>query len=234
MIGFLRRYQKSLFIISIGILLIGIFVGLGGYLLSSNDMSEAVASVGATKIPYSRFVASLNQYEDVLQNKGVNLSDDDIAKIKQDLLRDMIVNALLAQQAEKMGLKTTDEQLAIDIENTPAFQNNGSFNQDIYIQALQSIFHESPQQYETQRRTSLLAAQFKQMVYESAKLTPDEIKSAYAAAHKGSLRKFAKDERAFASQMQQQRALELINFYLRQIVPQVQIRTYLKQREEGT
>ncbi len=234
MIGFLRRYQKSLFIISIGILLIGIFVGLGGYLLSSNDMSEAVASVGSTKIPYSRFVSSLNQYEDALSSKGVTPTDDQLAKIKQDLLRDMIVNALLAQQAKKMGLQVTDEQLAVDIENTPAFQNNGSFNQDIYFQAVQSVFHESPQQYEAQRRNALLAAQFKQMVYESAKLTPAEIKSAYAAAHKGSARKFAKDGRAFAAQMQQQRALDLINFYLRQIVPQVQIRTYLKQREEGT
>ncbi len=234
MIGFLRQYQKSLFVISIGILLIGIFVGLGGYLLSSNDMSEAVASVGSTKIPYSRFVNSLNQYEDVLRNKGVNITDADAKKIKQDLLRDMIVNVILAQQAGKMGLKTTDEQLAMDIENTPAFQNSGAFNQDLYFQAVQSIFHESAQQYEAQRRESLKASEFKQIVYESAKLTPDEIKAGYAAAHKGSTRGFAKNRQAFAAQMQQQRALELINLDLRQILPQLQIRTYLQQREQGS
>ncbi|MHB2026578.1 MAG: SurA N-terminal domain-containing protein [Elusimicrobiota bacterium] len=233
MIGFLRRYQKTLFIVSIGILLIGIFVGLGGYLLSSNDMSESVASVGSTKIPYSTFVNRLNQYESVLESRGAVISDADAAKLKQDMLRDMIVNVLLARKSRDMGLRVTDEQLAMDIENTPAFQNAGAFNQDLYFQAVRGIFHETPPQYEADRRRSLAAAEFKQLVFESSKLTPFEIKSAYAAAHKGSLRDFAKKGPAFAAQLQQQRALDLVNFYLRQTISQVPIHTYLAQREAG-
>ena len=56
MMSFLRRYKTTLFIATIAIFLIGTFVGLGGYLFTSRDTSQSVASVGSTKIPYQDYV----------------------------------------------------------------------------------------------------------------------------------------------------------------------------------
>lgn len=233
MISFLQRYQKTLFISTIAIFLLGTFVGLGGYLFTSRDMGGAVASVGGTKIPYRVFTARVNQYADAVRAKGGDVTDDMLKQIKQTMLRDMIVDELLTQKAEKMGLVVTDEELARDIQSTPGFQRGGQFSQDVYFAALRSVFHETPQQYESERRRQIEAAKFKALVYQSSKLTPDELKQSYAKQHKGSLKGFEKDQEKFAALAQQQRAIELINYYLHQLQSQVEIRTYLEQRESG-
>ncbi len=233
MISWFSRYQKPLFIGTVAIFLIGTFVGLGGYLLTSSDSSSAVASVGSTKIPYSIFISRVNQYADALRNRGTDVTDQVLAQIKQEMLRDMIVEYLLANKAEKMGLRVTNQQLADDIESTPAFQHDGAFNQQLYFYAVRSVYHASPKAYEKMRKRQLLSSLFKQMIYQSVKLVPGEVREAYAREHKGLLKGYAKDKRKFAEQLRQAQALDILNYYLRQLVTEIPIRSYLKQREAG-
>ena len=234
MISLLRRYRKSLFVGIITVFLIGIFVGLGGYLFTSRDVSLAVATVGRVKIPYQLFLVRLNRTLDALRGRGTDLSDEEVREIKQAMLRDMIVDELLAERAEEMGLVVTDEDVARDIRGTPAFQQDGVFRQDLYFQAIRSQLRETPEGYEAQRRRALAAVKLKQLIYHRAKLTPQELREAYAQDHKGSLKDFEKEKEAFGARVQQQRALDLINYYLRQLSTQVEIRSYLEQRETGT
>lgn len=233
MMEFLRRHQKAAFLATIVIFLLGTFVGLGGYLFTSHDMGGAVASVGKDKIPYSVFSARVNEYADAVRAKGGDVTDDMLNQIKQGMLRDMIVDDLLTQKADALGIVVTDGELARDIQNTPLFQRDGQFSQDLYYGALRSVYHETPEMYEAERREQIKAAKFKQLVYQTAKLTPDELKEQYAQAHKGSMKGFDKDKDSFAAQAQQQRAIDLINYYLRQLTTQVEIHTYLKERETG-
>lgn len=234
MISFLRRYQKTLFIAVITIFLIGTFVGLGGYLFTSKDMSESVASVGAAKIPYSRFIARVNQYVDGIRGRGADVTDEMVRQIKQEMVRDMIVDELLLVKADEYGLIVTDAELARDVRNTPAFQRNGGFSEDAYFQAVRQIFRETPQGYEETRRRTMLTSKLKQLIFQSAKLAPAELKDLYARDHKGSLKDFEKDKVSFASSAQQKRALDLINYYLRQLSTQVEVRSFLDQRESGS
>lgn len=233
MTSFLRRHKTALFIATITIFLLGTFVGLGGYLFTSRDMGGAVASVGKTKIDYDEYVNRVNQYEDALRARGTDVDDKMGAEIKQGVLREMIVDELLQQKATEMGLAVPDSELSRDIQNTPAFQRDGRFDQQLYFARVREAFHDSPESYEKQRRKQLLAMKLKQMIYHSAKLTPSELQDEYKAAHKGSLKGFDKDKEAFAAKAQQARALDLINYYLRQLAQQVEIRTYLQQRESG-
>lgn len=233
MISLLRRYRKSLFIGVIAIFLIGTFVGLGGYLFTSRDTSLAVASVGSVKIPYQRYLARVNQYADALRSRGTDIDEKVLKEIKQGMLRDMIVDELLVAKADEMGLVVTDGELARDIQNTPSFQRGGAFNQDLYFQAVRAVFRDTPQAYEETRRHALKAIKLKQLLYHAAKLTPAELQEAYAQENKGSLKDFDKKKDEFAAKVQQQRALDLINYYLRQMSTQVEIRSYLEQRETG-
>ena len=234
MIATLRKYHRGLFIAVIVIFLIGTFVGLGGYLFTSRDTAGAVAQVGSTKIPYQRYAVRVNQYLDALQSRGIDVIDEVRKEVKQGILHDIIIDVLLEKKADEMGIVVTDDDLARDIQSTPAFQREGQFNQDVYFNAVRSVFHEGPEQFEQDRRTSLKTARLKQLIYQSAKLTPDEIKDLYAQANKGSMKNFDKERAAFAGKIQQQRALDLINYYLRQLSAQVEIRSYLDQREQGT
>lgn len=233
MISWFSRHQKPLFIGTVAIFLIGTFVGLGGYLLTSRDSSGVVASVGSSKIPYSIFEARVNQYADALRNRGTDVSDQALAQIKQEMLRDMIVEYLLAQKAREMGLKVTNEQLAQDIESTPAFQHDGVFNQRLYFYAVREVYHDSPKAYEKMRRRQILSALFRQMIYETVKFVPGEVQRAYVEAHHGSLKNYAKNRADFTAKLRQTRALDILNYYLRQLVTKVEIRSYLKARESG-
>ncbi len=233
MTSFLRRHKKALFIATISIFLLGTFVGLGGYLFTSRDMSMAVASIGRAKIPYDAYVQRVNQYEDALRARGTDVDDKVSQQIKQEVLREMIVDELLQQKAAEIGLSVPDSELARDIQNTPAFQEDHQFNQQLYFARIRQVFHESPEMYEQDRRKQLLAMKLKQLIYHSAKLTPAELEQEYKDLHKGSLKGFDKDKDAFAAKAQQQRALDLVNYYLRQLAQQVEIRTYLEQRERG-
>ncbi|MDD5656138.1 MAG: SurA N-terminal domain-containing protein [Elusimicrobia bacterium] len=233
MISFLRRYRRALFVAVIAIFLIGTFVGLGGYLFTRSDTTEAVASVGSTKIPYSRFLVRVNQYADALRSRDQEVSEAEMKEIKVGMLRDMIVDELLLTEAGKMGIRVTDDELARDIRATPAFQSGGQFNPQLYFQVVRGVFKQTPQGYEETRRRAIQVGRLKQLIFQSAKLAPGELKELYAAQNKGSLKGFEKAKAEFAAKTQQTRALDLINHLLRQLSSQQEIRTYLDQRESG-
>jgi peptidyl-prolyl cis-trans isomerase D len=260
MISFLNRYRRALFIATVAVFLLGTFVGLSGYLFTSRDMTQNVASVGSVKIPYQSFRARVDQYIEVMRNRNGDLSDAAIKELKVDMLREMIVDEMLLVKAHEMGIKVTDEELARDIRATSAFQSGGEFSPEAYFHAVRSAFHETPQGYEEMRRRSLVVGRLKQIIFQSAKLTPGELAPVYAkdrdAAEKDFQRALAlrhKDpeaakltpaefkERYFqqrkesvATQAQQMRALELINSVLRQLSSQVEVKSFLEQRESGT
>lgn len=233
MMSFLRRHKTTFFIATIATFLIGTFVGLGGYLFTSRDMSGTVASVGTTKISYQDYITRVNQYSEAVRSRGGEVSDDMGKEIKQGVLREMIVDELLQQKADEMGLVVTDGELSRDIQMTPAFQRDGKFDQQLYFARVRQVFRDSPEAYERNRRKAIKAMKVKQMIFHSAKLAPSEVAEAYKSANKGGMKDFEKNKAAFETKAQQARALDLINYYLKQLAQQVEIRTYLEQRESG-
>ena len=233
MISFLNRYRKALFISTTAVFLLGTFVGLGGYLFTSRDMGQAVASVGSTKIPYMRFLARVNQYADSARNRNGEVTEAQLKAIKVEMMRGMIVDELLLVKADELGIVVTDEELARDVRGTPAFQSGGEFNPQAYAQALRTMLHDTPQGYEETRRRAIKSGRLKQLIYQAAKISPDELEEFYAKEHKGKLKDYQKEKDAFAGRVRQARALDLINFLLRQLSGQVEVRTYLDQRERG-
>lgn len=233
MIRFLSRYRKPIFVSIVIVFLLGIFVGLGGYLFSSADRSEAVAEVAGRKIPYATYSMQVNRILDRMREQGREVSDDLQKKVKQEVLQEMIVEELLAQKAAEMGMVVTDLELASEIHHTPAFQRAGAFDQRAYFESIRYLFRMSPRQYEDMRRKSMLSLKLRQFVFLAAKLTPAEVSAAYAERHGGSLKDLEKQKAEFTSSLQQERALQLLNFYLRGLSTKVDIRSYLEQREKG-
>lgn len=233
MLSFLRRFRRTLFISIIVVFLIGIFVGLGGYLFTSRDTQGMVAQVGSVKIPYALFLRRVNQTIDNLRDKGTEVNDNLIKEVKQELLRDMIVEELLFVRAQELGFIVTDEELARDIRTTPAFQTGGNFDQNAYFTTVYRVFRDTPQAYEEMRRKTLLTQKLKQLLFQASKFTPEDVRESYAMEFKGDMKDFEKNRAGFEGRIRQQRALELINYFLRQISAQVEIRSYLAERESG-
>ncbi|HAH06082.1 MAG TPA: hypothetical protein DCM05_06065 [Elusimicrobia bacterium] len=228
----LRRYRQPLFIGVIAIFLIGIFVGLGGYYFSGADLADTVASVGGRKIAYGKYRNRVNQYLESLREKKVDVTPAMENEVKQGMLRDMIVDELLAGEAERLGLRVTDMELSLSIQSTPAFQREGRFDQELYFQAVRYSLKSSPEQFEADQRRQMLSGKLKALIARSAKVAPGEVREEFVRETQSD-KGFDKKKDEFAQALRQKRALEAINAYLRQLATQVEIRTYLEQREQG-
>ena len=129
-----------------------------------------------------------------------------------------------------------------------------------YFSVVRSAFHDTPQGYEAMRRRSLMVGRLKQLIFHAAKLIPGELEPLYAKDRGAAEKDFQKalaqrhkdaeaakltpaefKERYFqqrkesvAAQAQQMRAQELFMSLLRQVNSQVEIKSFLEQRESGT
>lgn len=232
MMSFLRRHKETFIIGVFIIFMVGIFVGLGGYYFTGADNTEAVAVVGGTKLPYGRYRARLGQYMDAMRAQGTDVSPEDEGRVKQELLREMIVDELLAQQAERMGLYVSDAELANAIQQTGPFQREGRFDQELYFQAVRYTFKTTPEQFERTHRRSMLSAKLKALMFRMAKVLPGEVRDEYLRSG-GALKDWDKRQAEFEQQLRQHRALDTVNFFLRQLSTQVEIRSFLDLREQG-
>ena len=233
MSAFLRRHQKSIFIATMTVFFGGMFVGFGGYWFTDRDMQGVVARVGKVKISGDALATRVNLYADRLREQGTELDDAKLTALKREMLNNMMVDEMLALKADELGLVVTDEELARDIRATPAFNRAGQFDQDAYFQAVRATFHESPQEYESERRKAIKTSRLKSLFYRQVKVSPDETREAYAAMNKGVLKNFEKEKDAFAMRLQQQRALELVNYCLHQMQSQVVIENRLDRPDSG-
>lgn len=223
MSSFLRRYQKSIFVATMTIFFGGMFVGFGGYYFTDRDMQGVVARVGKVKITDETLTTRVNLYADRLREQGTNLDDAKLTALKHEMLNNMMVDEMLALKADELGLVVTDDELARDIRATPAFNRGGRFDQEAYFEAVRATFRESPQDYEAERRKAIKTSRVKSFFYRLVKLSPDEVREAYAAENKGVMKKFEKEKDAFAGRLQQQRALELVNYCLHQMQSKVEV-----------
>lgn len=231
--NFLRRYQKAIFGATLAVFFGGMFVGFGGYWFTSRDMQGVVARVGTTKIMYSELMARADRYAAHLRDQGADFDDSKMTQLKRDMLNGLMVDELLAVKAESMGIVVTDEELARDIRANPEFVRSGQFDQNLYFQTVRLEYRMSPQDYEQERRKSLKSTRLKGLFFRTSKVTAAEVKETYAVVNKGNMKKFDKEKNDFATRMQQQRALGLINDCLRQMQNQVETQNLLPNFETG-
>lgn len=235
MISFLRRHQKSIFVATISVFLSGTFVGLGGFYFTSRDNDGAVARIGGNKIPAQRLLLRANQYADALRAKGTDVDDAMMTRLKREMLNDMMIEEMLAIKADELGLTVTNDELSRDIRATPAFQRGGQFDQDVYFQQVRAIFRETPQEYERSRRKSIKSGRLKQLLYRMSKVPQSEVDATFAqvmkAAPKKDQSKITKE--SVAQNLQQQRAIELINHCLKQLSTQVEHQIWMERVEGG-
>jgi peptidyl-prolyl cis-trans isomerase D len=230
MISFLRRHQKSIFAATLTIFFGGMFVGFGGYWFEKRDLQGVVARVGSVKIEEQTLLTQVEAYEDQARSQGKEPTEAEIAQYKQQLLQAMIVDEMLAQKADQLDLVVSDEQLAREIRGVPAFRRDGQFDQDTYIALIRERFRMTPQEFEEQQRKALKAALLKNLILRTAKVPATELAAAYAGANKGSMKDFDKYKDAVLGQLQQQRALGLLNNLLQKMQTEIEVQNLLQAR----
>jgi len=98
--------------------------------------------------------------------------------IKQSLLEEMIEARLVLQEARRLGLSATDEELMNAIAQVPEFHVNGRFNKERYIQLLRAN-RLTPAQFEEDQRKQLTIQRLLGVLADAAHVTEAEVRERY-------------------------------------------------------
>lgn len=148
--------------------------GIEQYLGGGRDTS--VASVNGQEISQQRLQQAYQAQRQRLQEMfGENFNPEMFpeARMKEQLLEDLIQQELLVSAASDSGLRISDEQLAGMIRDVPQFQRDGKFSQETYEQALRSQ-GQSTAGFEERARREVLSQQLQIAVMGSEFSTASE------------------------------------------------------------
>lgn len=135
-----------------------------GYAISSDDLNRVYRNMEET-------------YRQIMKDQF----NENFAKtLRGQALRELVQNRLLVQEADRVGLRVTDEELQAYIMQIPAFVSRGKFDRRAYEGALQNI-NMTPAQFEANQREFLLRQKLERLVEDGVAVTDPELSAAYAS-----------------------------------------------------
>lgn len=119
----------------------------------------------------------LDQY---MRTFGNNLTDEMLKtlNVKRQALDRIIDQRLLMEEAHRLGLRVTDEELVSAIQAIPAFLNNGVFD-PVRYDALLASNRLTPEMFERNHREAILIEKLQNIVSSSVKVADPEVKEWY-------------------------------------------------------
>ncbi|MGD8368337.1 MAG: SurA N-terminal domain-containing protein [Desulfobacterales bacterium] len=175
MLRLMRDYATSWMIKFIlgAIVLVFIFWGVGSF-----DAGKAgkVAVVNDRVITAEEYREAYdNLVERMRASFGGSLNEDMLKalNVRKQALDQLINETLLVQEAETLGFRVTDDELASAIRNIPAFQRAGVFDNRLYQNVL-GRYRMSPEEFETSQRSAMLAEKVRTFVTGTVQVSDDE------------------------------------------------------------
>jgi peptidyl-prolyl cis-trans isomerase D len=185
MIGVMRRFRRSL---QVGLLVVvaafigSLFVfGTRGFGPDGGDR-EWVARVNGETIPVERFQRRYQAYLDAYAQIYRERFNPEMAErmgLTQQVVSDLVQEAVVVQRARAEGLEISDEELNARIQIIPAFQEAGRFSMKRYQDFLKRRgFTEIA--FEGEVRRELTRAKVEGLVKSGVNVTDSEVERTYA------------------------------------------------------
>lgn len=181
LLGLMRKHARSWLIKFLIAIIAIVFIFYFGYSFRSQTGLK-VASVNddvITGVEYDKAYRDMleayrMQYKDMWSESLLKALD-----LKRQTLERLIDQKLIAQEAERLGLRITEKELQHTIMGYPAFQTGGQFDIRRYRGLLQSN-RMNPEDFELTMSQHLLEAKVKQFLGTFAKVTEKEVQEQYA------------------------------------------------------
>src|SRR5437870_5593442 len=103
--------------------------------------------------------------------------------LKAETLKSLVDQELIAQQADDLGIRVSDAEVADAIARSPQFQQDGKFDFDYYKRLVENGYGMSVTRFEEAYRRDLLRGKVVQAAIAGANVSDDEVKAAWAAQH---------------------------------------------------
>ncbi len=185
MLDFLRKRKRSWIITFLLGIIIVVFVAFYGGTQFQDSGVLHVGTVNGEIITQrefaQRYQREVNRYRDLF--KG-SLTPDMLKSLNLEamLIDDLVNKKLALQEARKLGITITDDELALAIAKAPEFQISGSFNKGRYLQLL-GANKISPAEFEDEQREQLMLQRLYEVVTDAVRITDAQLQERYRFAH---------------------------------------------------
>jgi peptidyl-prolyl cis-trans isomerase D len=146
------------------------------------EMGNFVADVDGVEISVNAFQSSLLT---ILNYLGPDARRDQntIRQYGNMTLMRMVRTVVLSQEAERYGLKVTDDEVFEAISKSPGFNNDGNFIGTEDYRARLKRLGTTPEDYEMEIRRSLLSQKLENFITSSAAVSDKEVEDAFTEEH---------------------------------------------------
>jgi peptidyl-prolyl cis-trans isomerase D len=185
MLTVMRRHRKAL---QIGLLVViaafvaSLFVFGARGIVGDGPTHDAAATVNGEPIPFDRYQRRYQAYMDTYAQIYRDRFTPELAErlgLAQQVVNDLVTEALIIQRARRERLEVTDEELNAQIQAVPSFQENGRFALKRYQEFLRRRGL-SATQFEGDVRRELTRLKMEGAVRGGVKVVPGELEQAYA------------------------------------------------------
>jgi hypothetical protein len=180
MMNFLRKYQVHVLAGLLAFFLIYIALGFGTSLFVKGSPNDTIVSIDRPtffgsifpdKVPlhiyWSHYNRSLDQSK-VLDKAALDQKRD-------ETIRDLVQSVVFTREVENYGIHVPDQQVAVSLTQIPAFQSQGRFSPQIYMQVIQTQLKTTPQEFEEEQRLSIGFFKLRWLIQSAIKVTDKEM-----------------------------------------------------------
>jgi len=145
--------------------------------------------------------------------------------LRSQALRELIQNRLLIQEADRMNLRVSDEELQEYILRIPAFSPGGKFDRRIYEMYLDRV-NTKPEAFEASQREYLLRQKLENIIENSVEASDAEIAAAYQMKNpKAKAGDFEKNRESFKKTFMAEKRRESLDAFVRGLQSKASVKT---------
>lgn len=180
MLSIMRKHAGSWMIkvILFAIVVVFCFFGVNTF---RNRQTTYVAQVNGETISYEQYRKTYNSLiEQYRQAYGGNINEEVLKMLRpqEQALNQLIFGALTLQEAQRLDLRVTDQELDDAIQSFPAFQENGGFSQQ-KANRLLAFNNFSVGDFRDSFRQDIMSNRVRALVYEGVTVTDEEARQWY-------------------------------------------------------
>lgn len=173
MLQSMRKNAKFFYFLFFMVIVTFVFWGVGGV---DNGESPVVAKIGSETIMadeyWRAYERELNNAKDLYKDK-LDAEMEKKLNLKEKVLNNLVDSRVLYRAADSFGIRIMDSELEQYIMQDPNFQQDGTFNKQVYLRVLE-YNRISPKTYEQTLKRELAVSRVVQIIGESIDITPGE------------------------------------------------------------
>ena len=179
--GYFRGLKFVLLVVIVAFIATSLFFYGSGPMQGDGARASAIATVNGEEIPAGRFQRMQRNYLEYYRRTYRQDITPEMAErmgLTQQVISDLVQEALVIQQAKREGIAVADEELRLRIQSISGFQEDGRFSRDRYLAQLKQARIE-PGDFETEVRRDLVRQKMEALVKDGIKVSDVEVEQAY-------------------------------------------------------